>query len=215
MRGVIDEEALQQDELHPDVFVLTEMLKEMSPLLEKSFGMYSDVRKHLVDQSLHKPKLSFSSTTIADIEPQEMSDVGEDSDFYEQVMNFVIKVSAQLKQLAAERAGATEASNNAIAQLRSENKHLSEQLSRYRKREFLTSDEGVSYSSGPITPRSVSKSGSRIVDSPESPKVSSSPPFSPVSIVSPARRSQRTLAGKAEMDESMKKVTFSPRPDGK
>lgn len=212
MQAVIDEEALQQDELNPDVYVLSEMLKEMSPLLEKTFGMYSDVRKHLVDQSLRKPKLSLVSNTIANIEPQEVSEMEENSDFYEQVKQFVIKVSAQLKQLSEERAGATEATNNAITQLQSENKHLSEELSRYRKKEIVTNDESVSYSSGPVTPRSISKFGSRIADSPVSPKASP-PEYNPVSIVSPARKGKKSLM-KSE-DEFKRKVTFSPRPDDK
>lgn len=152
---MIDPEALAQDDFDPDTYVLQATVKELAPFLDEVFELYSDARKKLVEQSSRKPVLSFSSSVLVDVEPYDVSSFDDNSDFYEQVKEYVVKVAAHLKQLSVEREGAKAAAESAITQLRSENSRLLNELSRYRSQERSSSDgalaSGEFSSSTPIS----------------------------------------------------------------
>jgi len=146
MEAVIDPEALGQDDMSPDAFALAQVTDELSRLMGTSMDLYSDCRRRLVDRHLQRPALSLSSAVLADVEPNDR----DDDDYIARVRAQMVIVQARLAQMARERAGANEAAASAIAQLRSENGRLGDQLARYRLRDPLgeagLSDESASAS---------------------------------------------------------------------
>lgn len=210
MEGVIDPEALQQDEMSPDAYALAEVVKQLSPLLNESFELYSDVRRKLVDQCMRKPKLTFTSSVVADCAP---SDEPHNTADYEKIRQAMIVLKSQLRQLEAERKGSIQAAANALAQYKSENEALYKQLSEYRMKEAMETDSSTysthsSMSSASVTPRTVpsARRGSRIADSPVTPKRRT--PAKEGAIESSFKRRTPTPS-------TDKKVTFTPRPEGK
>lgn len=135
-------EAPQPDEMSPDAYALAEVIKEISPLLQGSLDMYSDMRQKLVDRFLNKSKLSFETSTIADIPPDIRS---YDSNF-DKVSQALALLKAQLRQLEVERKGSIAASANALEQYKSENERLYQKLSEYRMKEAMETDSTSAYS---------------------------------------------------------------------
>ena len=135
-------EAPQPDEMSPDAYALAEVIKEISPLLQGSLDMYSDMRQKLVDRLLNKSKLSFETSTIADIPPDIRS---YDSNF-DKVSQALTLLKAQLRQLEVERKGSIAASANALEQYKSENERLYQKLSEYRMKEAMETDSTSAYS---------------------------------------------------------------------
>ena len=135
-------EAPQPDEMSPDAYALAEVIKEISPLLQGSLDMYSNMRQKLVDRCLNKSKLSFETSTIADIPPDIRS---YDSNF-DKVSQALTLLKAQLRQLEVERKGSIAASANALEQYKSENERLYQKLSEYRMKEAMETDSTSAYS---------------------------------------------------------------------
>lgn len=135
-------EAPQPDEMSPDAYALAEVIKEISPLLQGSLDMYSDMRQKLVDRFLKKSKLSFETSTIADIPP----DIRSYDSNYDKVSQALTLLKAQLRQLEVERKGSIAASANALEQYKSENERLYQKLSEYRMKEAMETDSTSAYS---------------------------------------------------------------------
>ena len=211
---MIDPEALEQDEMSPDAYALAEVIKQLSPLLSESFDLYSDVRRKLVDQYLHKPKLEFTSSVLADCPPTGIApSAATPSGDYDKIRQALVVLKAQLQQLEVERKGSIAAAGNALAQYKSENERLYKQLSEYRMKEAMETDTTTysasgSFASASVTPRSVpsARRGSRLADSPVTPK-------------------RRTPATEEKIESSFKRraltpsvgkrVTFTPRSEAK
>jgi hypothetical protein len=97
----------------------------MTPLLEQHVDLYSDLRRRFVEQGRRKQQLSLTSCTLADIEPQDVIDPLR--------VKAMLGVLAQLlRQQQAEQAGANRTAQDAIQQLRTENRRLYDQISRER-----------------------------------------------------------------------------------
>lgn len=186
---ILDSGAVIDSEEDPDAYVLQETVKQLAPFIDEVFALYGDARKKLVAGSSRKPILSFSSCIIADVEPEEVSTSDSDSDFYEQVKAYVVKVAAHLKQLTSEREAAKAATENAITQLQTENSRLSSELSRCRANEISDSADvsnSSSFSDTNVEAIETPRSRSFVSDSTLTPRSSSS------SIIHPAYRSRRS-----------------------
>ena len=159
MAGVIDLEALDQDEMSPDAYALAEVIKQLSPLLQESFDLYSDVRKKLVAQFVKKPQLSFESTVVADVAPSDSVPIQPDGNF-DKLRQAMIALKAHLQQLEGERKGSIAAAASALAQYKAENERLYQQLAAYRMKEAMESDTTTEYSQSPAS-SATSISGTR------------------------------------------------------
>ena len=160
MAGVIDLEALNQDEMSPDAYALAEVIKQLSPLLQESFDLYSDVRKKLVAQFVKKPQLSFESTVVADVAPTDNVSIQPDGNF-DKLRKAMIALKSHLQQLEGERKGSIAAAANALAQYKAENERLYQQLAAYRMKEAMESDTTTEYSQSPASSATSSISGTR------------------------------------------------------
>jgi hypothetical protein len=175
-----DSDPTESSELDPDAYALAEAINQITALLQDHVELYSDLRRQFVEHTLRKSVLSFHSDVIIAREADyHTSSVAPENVIDSRRLREQLGMIAQLlRQLSAERAGAIRSSQEAIAQLQSENARLHEELTQYRQRELdaLAGTGGDESENGQTS------------DPPE-PK----PP--PRSILTPARRSTRTSSG--------------------
>ncbi|KAK8834636.1 hypothetical protein M9Y10_008294 [Tritrichomonas musculus] len=172
---IIDEEAASQSELSPDAYALSEVIKQLLPLLNGSCELYSDLRQRFVEQKLKQFHFSIHSEVIADVEPNSSQFNFGNMD---KLKESLIKIAVQLKQFKVENANAKIQQDLAVKQLQNENQSLREELSSLRQAQFVgsssfsspekASSSQVTFQSMVITPRMT-----RIDQSPQSPDYSS------------------------------------------
>lgn len=172
---IIDEEAASQSELSPDAYALSEVIKQLLPLLNGSCELYSDLRQRFVEQKLKQFHFSIHSEVIADVEPNSSQFNFGNKD---KLKESLIKIAVQLKQFKVENANAKIQQDLAVKQLQNENQSLREELSSLRQAQFVgsssfsspekASSSQVTFQSMVITPRMT-----RIDQSPQSPDYSS------------------------------------------
>jgi regulator of replication initiation timing len=119
--------SLQTDEseLDLDVCALSEVIKEITPLLQEHVGLYADLRRQFFELTVRKPDLSFAACKIAEFDGQESVNL-------QQLTMQLGLIGQLLRQLQFEREGAIKSSQEAIQALQAENDRLRSELSNYR-----------------------------------------------------------------------------------
>lgn len=221
---IIDEEAANQSELSPDAYALSEVIKQLLPLLNGSCELYSDLRQRFVEQKLKQFHFSIHSEVIADVEPNSSQFNFGNMD---KLKESLIKIAVQLKQFKVENANAKIQQDLAVKQLQNENQSLREELSSLRQAQFVgsssfsspekASSSQVTFQSMVITPRMT-----RIDQSPQSPDYSSASsslsPTSNKSSLSPKPNNSSSQSSRANNSYLMSpnlhdNSSMSPRPN--
>jgi hypothetical protein len=120
------------EEFGPDAHVLTGAIEQITHLLRQHVDAYSDLQRYLTPVRFRSHTMAIRTDVIHENQPREPSRSGPPMQIKEQLG----MVAQLLKQLSAERAGAIQASQEAIAQLQAENDRLHTELTEYRRREF-------------------------------------------------------------------------------
>lgn len=154
---IIDEEAASQTELSPDAYALSEVIKQLLPLLNGSCSLYSDLRQRFVEQKLKQNHFAFQSEVIADFEPNASEANLRNND---KLKISLARMAAHLRQLNAETKAAEIQRSELTNQLRRENDDLRRELSIIRQAEYVgssaSSPERASSSQVTfITPRTI------------------------------------------------------------
>lgn len=159
---LIDEEAANQTELTPDAYALSEVIKQLLPLLNGSCELYSDLRQRFVEQKLRQNHFSIQSQVIADFEPN-ASEVN--SDYMNKLKEALARTAAHLRQLKTENVNTEIQKQETMKQLQSENENLRNELSNARRAQFVgssslssperASSSQVTFQSTIITPRTI------------------------------------------------------------
>ncbi|OHT02027.1 hypothetical protein TRFO_30990 [Tritrichomonas foetus] len=150
---MIDLEAAEQTDLNPDAYALSETVKQLMSLVGEYHIHYTDLRQKFVEQQLHKPKLSFQTEIIADVEPKSEKVIQ-----FDKLKEVLVRVAAQVVQLRNENAASGKQHRQAIIQLQNENASLRNELSSLRRSQFVGSSSFMSpenASSSVITLQSV------------------------------------------------------------
>ena len=218
---IIDEEAASQTELSPDAYALSEVIKQLLPLLNGSCELYSDLRQRFVEQKLKQNHLSFHSEVIADFEPNSS---GTNFGNMDKLKASLVRMAAHLRQVKTENTNAEFQHAQAIKQLQNENESLRSELSSMRQAQFvgsssLSSPERASSSQVTfITPRTI-RTENLSQSSKYSPTGSSSlsPRSNNSSSLSPKPTNSSSLSPKPTNSSSLspnpnKSSSPSPRP---
>jgi hypothetical protein len=127
-----------ESELDLETSALSEVIKEIMPLLQEQVGLYGDLRRQFFESTVRKPDLSSAACKIAEFNNQ-------DSVNLQQLTMQLGLIGQLLRQLQFEREGAIKSSQDAIQALQAENNRLRSELSNYRIDD--TSKHSRSYSS--------------------------------------------------------------------
>jgi hypothetical protein len=127
----IQSRGIDENGLDINAYALSEVIKEITPLLQEHIEIYADLRRRFTDMAVRKPNLSFSACKVAefdDLRPQERP---LESINVQQLTMQLGVIGQLLHQLQFEREGAIKSSQEAMQALQAENHRLRSELSNY------------------------------------------------------------------------------------
>jgi hypothetical protein len=131
-------------EQNPDTYVLLQSVEGMLDLIETQATYYNDARKRLVERHLYQPKLSIVTLDPIYVAPE------TDHRLWKEKMKVL---SARLRQLGNEREAAQRDTQAAFEELKDENQHLRDELTRLRKEYMIPrerTNSSISHNSGSV-----------------------------------------------------------------
>lgn len=141
---IIDQEAANQNELNPDAYVLSEVIKQILPLLNETCELYSDLRQRFVEHRIRQSNFAIQSQVILDVKPDNKPIQNDQID--PNLKKALAMIAARLNQSKIQTQN-TEIQNEQTRQtLQEENANYRNEISRLRQALYGGNSSDTDYS---------------------------------------------------------------------